>query len=182
MLLPVFRSAPPTEPWLDLGPIVVRRGRDEAEVTSELIAQAESIGATGFVVESTGEELDRPLNPVVGLVVGLAPRSSSDIGGAALFAAVAGLVALSRRDEPQRAVPRVVTTLRAFRLVREPPPRGPLDGPEVQVLPASVRDALARAPDLGGQLTALEAALLAQTIDLDRFYRAREELCAPAAG
>ena len=50
------------------------------------------------------------------------------------------------------------------------------------MLPASVRDALARAPDLGGQLTALEAALLAQTIDLDRFYRAREELCAPAAG
>lgn len=178
MLLPVFRSAPPTEPWLDLGPIVVRRGRDEAEVTSELIAQAESIGATGFVVEGTGEELDTQSNPVVGL----APRSSSGAGGTAVVAVVAGLVALTQRDEPQRAVPRVVTTLRAFRLVREPPPRGPLDGPEVQVLPASVRDALARAPDLGGQLTALEAALLAEAIDLDRFYRAREELCAPVPG
>lgn len=178
MLLPVFRSAPPTEPWLDLGPIVVRRGRDEAEVTSELTAQAESIGATGFIVESSGEELDNRSSPVVGFL----PRSSSNVGGAVLIAVIAELVALTQRDEPQRALPRVVTTLRAFRLVREPPPRGPLDGPEVQVLPASVRDALARAPDLGGQLTALEAALLAEAIDLDRFYRAREELCAPVPG
>jgi hypothetical protein len=177
MLLPVFRSTVPTEPWLDLGPIIVRRGRSEDEVTSELLAQAEAIGATGFIVEGRGEER---LGASGGAGVAFARPGSA--GGALGIAVIAGLVALAQRDEPRPTSPRAVSSLRAYRLVREPPPRGPLDGPEVQALPAEVRRALAAAPDLARQLAALEAAFVRQAIDVDRFDRAREALCGPGRG
>jgi hypothetical protein len=159
ILVASIRSEAPDQPFVDLGPIVLRDVHTKEDLHARLQLEADRLLADGFILEGRGMD---------------SPRVRSwgrDTWGAVL----SGLVDLAFGGEPSASSPVGESRdyVRAYRLAPSPIPAGTLaaDAPE------AVRIRIAEISTLGGQIEYLVELLLAGEIQLGEFERMREELC-----